>query len=202
MEERHSEAPEAIKLLADRCVAHVAHRFDLELDFTPETLGVIDHFVDSLVAEEGGGRQPPVGDPRRAHLVHLLAPTIGAYFGEVLRRWVPCRWRLPTEDPRDWLLEFDRYILRFNPAGAAAEALVGELVEAWGGSFATAPEQMPGLHERLAAAPPLPEDQFFALTSRFEVVQIVDDWLRARGAAEDGPLHFCEADYDDIFGPP
>jgi hypothetical protein len=201
MDERYSETPEAIRMLADRCVVHVAHRFELELDFSPETLGVIDHFIEAVVIEEAGGRLPPVGDARRAHLVHLLAPTIGAYFGEVLRRCVPCRWRIRSDDPREWLLEFDQYLLRFNPAGAAAEALMGEAVEAWGAAFVTAPEQMAGLHERLAAAPPLPEDEFFALTSRYEVVQIVDDWLRARAAADDEPLSLSAADYDRVFGP-
>lgn len=188
-------------MLAERCVLHVAHRFEIELDFGPETLGLIDHFIEAVVTDEGEGRRPPVGDARRAHLVHLLAPTIGAYFGEVLRRFVPCRWRIPSEDPREWLLEFDEYLLRFNPAGAAAEALMGETVEAWGGSFVTAPEQMVGLHERLAAAPPLPEDQFYALTSRYEVLQIVDDWLRARAAAADEPLYYSADDYDRILGP-
>jgi len=201
MEERFSEAPEAIRTLADRCVVHVAHRFDLEVDFSPETLGVVDHFIETVVVEEGDGRTPPPGDPRRAHLVHLLAPTISAYFGEVLRRCMPCRWRLGGDDPQDWLLEFEQYVLRFNPAGAAADALVQEVVEAWGGALATAPEQMASLHERLAAAPPLPEDQFFALTSRYEVIQIVDDWLRARAAADDEPLSLSPADYDRVFGP-
>lgn len=200
MSPRATDTPEPIELLAERCVVHVRNRFGFELDFTPETLGVVDHFIDEVVIEEVGGHRPPAGDRRRSHLVHLLAPTLGAYFGEVIRGCMRCRWRFPGEDPREWLLEFEQYFLRFNPAGAAAEALFQAPVEEWAGALVAAPGQMLTLYQRLAAAPPLPEDQFFSLATRHEVLQIVDDWLRQQSAAEDGPLCCTEADYDAVFG--
>jgi hypothetical protein len=192
--------PAIIEPLAKRCVLHVKHRFGLELDYTPETLGVVDHFIEEVVADEAGGNRPPPGHSHRAHLVHLLAPTVGAYFGEVIRGCLKCRWRLGSGDPQDWLLEFEQFFLRFNPAGAAAEAVFQQPIESWSGSLVTAPGQVASLHARLAAAPPLPEDQFFSLATRHEVLQIVDDWLRAQSAAEDGPLNCTESDYDIVFG--
>jgi hypothetical protein len=199
---RPTDAPAVIEQLAERCLVHVKNRFGFELDFTPDTLGVVDHFLEEVVIEEAGGNRPPSAHRRRSHLIHLLAPTVGAYFGEVMRGYRKCRWRIPSEDPREWLLEFEQFFLRFNPAGAAAEALFQAPVEEWSGSLVAAPGQVVALHERLAAAPPLPEDQFFSLATRFEVLQIVDDWLRQQSAAEDGPLCCTEADYDAVFGAP
>ncbi len=193
--------PEEINALAMRCHTHVKNRLGVELDFANETLSVVDYFVRDVLTEEGGGKVPPPGDQRRAHLVHLFAPTIGAYFGEVLCRVFPCRWRLVSEDPHDWLLEFENVPLRFNPVGAAAEALAEASIDSWYGSLATAPEQTEALGERLAAAPPVPENEFFALTTRFEVLQIAEDWLRCRLAATDPPApdFYSRDDYDRIF---
>jgi hypothetical protein len=179
----------------------VKYRLGFELDYENETLSVLDHFVRDVVREEGGGTIPPPGDHRRVHLVHLLAPTIGAYFGEVLCRIFPCRWRLKTEDPRNWLIEFENIPLRFSPIGAAAEALADRSVESWDGAIATAPEEEEALMGRLAVAPPVPESEFFALTTRFEVIQIAEDWLRSRQAAKDPPApeFYSHEDYDRIF---
>jgi len=194
-----------IEALALRCQAHVKNRLGLELDFQNETLSLLDHFIVDLAREEGEGTVPPPGDPRRAQLIHLLAPTIGAYFGEVICRLYPCRWRCASDNPRDWLLEFEHVPLRFNPVGAAAEALVEQYVEeSWNSSISTAPEEMEALGERLAAAPPVPENEFFALTTRFEVLQIAQEWLRARQLHSSGtsPKYFTSKDYDRIFGKP
>jgi hypothetical protein len=187
--------------LADRCKAHVKNRLGFELDFTAETLGVLDFFVNDVLKEEGGGVEPPLGDPRRAHLVQLLAPTIGAYFGEVLCRVFPCRWRLAADGPQDWLLEFENVPLRLNPVGAAAEAFAGNDVIAWRGELATSADETELLAERLAAAPPVPENEFFNLAPRYAVLQIAEDWLRGRLALQDppGPEFYSTSDYDRLF---
>lgn len=197
-----AESPEPVAILAERCYAHVKHRLGFELDYESETLSVVDFFIKDIVEEEGGGTAPPPGDHRRAHLIHLLAPSIGAYFGEVLCRTFPCRWRLMNEDdPSSWLLEFENIPLRFNPIGAAAEALAEQNIESWAGAISTAPYEEEGLGGRLAAAPPVPENEFFALTTRFEVIQIAEDWLRSRQAAIDPPPpeFYSHEDYDRIF---
>lgn len=193
----------SIDALAMRCVTHVKSRLGIELDFQNETLSLLDHFISDVLLEEGAGTTPSPGDPRRAQLVHLLAPTIGAYFGEVICRLYPCRWRLKSENPRDWLLEFEHVPLRFNPVGAAAEALIEQYVEdVWNSSISTAPEEAEALGERLAAAPPVPEDEFYALTTRFEVLQIAQEWLRARQVVsrKKAKKLYTIEDYDRIFG--
>ena len=195
MQTDRQEAPHLISSYAERCVVHVKNRFGLELDYSSETMSVLDHFVAQVVAEECEGMTPPPGDKRRSHLVHLLAPTLGAYFGEVLRVEHRGRWRFTDLEPDRWVLEFEDFFLRFNPAGAAAEAIMAEPVEDWRGSIATAPQLMVHLHERLAAAPPIPEDEFYTFAARHEVIQIASDYLRER-AARDGEVGCNPDDYD------
>ena len=198
MDNTRDDYPE-IDSYATRCVVHVKNRFGLELDYTSDTLSVLDHFVSGVVADECEGVIPPVGDRRRSHLIHLLAPTLGAYFGEVIRSQFQARWRFTAREPHRWVLEFEDFFLRLNPAGAAADAIMGETVEDWSGSLVTAPDLIAPLHERLAMAPPVPEDEFFTFASRLEVIQISGDYLRERANA-DGKVSFHSEDYDKVFG--
>ena len=180
MSSKSDASLERIRALAERFVAHVRYRFNLELDYTEDTLSVLDHFVRAVVKEEGGGASLPPGHAKRNQLIHLLAPTIGAYFGEVLCRVFVCHWSLESEDPAEWLIQFDDVPLWLNPAGAAAEALMEQSVDDWNGSVATSPEETGALTERLAAAPPVAEDEFFNVATRFEVLQIAHEYLHER----------------------
>jgi len=198
-QDRFEEAPEEIRELAERCVAHVQHRLGFELDRSVETLGVLDHFVFAVLSEEGEGEPLPAGHSRRTSAMLLLAPTVGAYFGEVLRRAFPCRWRFTSETADKWALEFEEVFLRLNPAGVAAEAFNGEPFEGWSGAIVTAPELAAVLHERLAAAPPVPEDEFYTFAARHEALQIAEDYLKER-AARYGAVGCAPADYDRLLG--
>ena len=199
-EERAGEAPEEIRELAERCVAHVRSRLAFELDYTVDTLSVLDYFVASVLAEEGEGEVPPRGHERRAASMHLLSPTVGAYFGEVLRRAFACRWRFTSEAADKWAIEFEQVLLRINPAGVAAEAFFGDAVDGWSGEIVTAKELEPVVNERLGVAPPIPEDEFYTFTARHEALQIVEDYLLERVARLGAP-DCTPAGYDRILGP-
>ena len=200
MTEVETPAPDEITALASRCVTHVKNRTGVSLDFQSETLSVLDFFIREVLREEGGGVVPDVGDHRRSEMMHLFAPTVGAYFGEVVRRMFPCRWRMNSENPMKWTIEFEYVPLRFSPVGAAAEALVEDGRDQ-GCSLCTGRDETEALIERLEAAPPVPEEEFFSLTTRLEVLQIAVDWLRARLDDENpGYLkRFSEDDYDELF---
>jgi hypothetical protein len=200
VDDRINGAPVQIADLAARCLTHVKHRIGMNIDFQVETLGVVDCFMQELLKDEGGGVVPPPGNERRAYLIHLLGPTIGAYFGEVVRGSFPCRWRVRTENPADWLLEFDVVPLRFNPVGAAVEALAGQKLDHWNGALATERGEIDSLFERLSIAPPVPEDELFALTTRLEVLQIAQEWLQARrmtGANGEPEIRYYSPEYYD-----
>ena len=193
------KAPGEIRALAERCVAHVRQRLGFELDYSVDTISVLDHFIGAVLADEGEGEPPPPGHPRRSGVAQLLAPTVGAYFGETLRRAFASRWRFTSGAPDKWALELEKVFLRFNPAGAAADALYGAPCAGWSGAIVTAPELALVLQERLAAAPPIPPDEFYTFAARHEALQIAEDYLLER-ATRDGALGCTPDDYDRLRG--
>jgi hypothetical protein len=97
-------------------------------------------------------------------------------------------------------IEFEHVPLRFNPVGAAAEALAEADVSDWGCALATAREVTDELMERLESAPPVSETEFFTLATRFEVIQIAVDFLRGRISKKtDTPMNISKEDYDRLF---
>ena len=200
MSVQKTNTPEAIDNLAGRCIVHVKKRTGITLDYKSETLSVVDYFIQQILKEEGGGQMPPLGDHRRADAMHLFAPTIGAYFGELVRNIFPCRWRIEGDDPQTWTIEFKHVPLRFSPIGAAAEALMEMDVSDWSAALATARDETESLLERLDAAPPVSESDFYTLSTRFEVLQIAVDWLRARrSTTKKPPAEITKEDYDRLF---
>ncbi len=187
--------------LVGRCLTHVENRTGIRLDFKIETLSILDYFLRDVLTEEGGGVLPPIGDHRRVEVVHLIAPGVGAYFGEVIRQTFPARWRIETNDPKNWTIEFHHVPLRFNPVGTVAEALIEQPIRDWGCELATTRDETEALTERLEAAPPVPEDEFFSLTTRLEVLQISMDWLRAHLSTRSTapPPFYSTEDYDTLF---
>ena len=86
--------PSAVLECAERCVVGVRNASGLELDFTPETLPMLDHYL----SETRDLPREPVGDPVRG----LVAALAGAFFGEVVRRTFPARWAAGDPDPMAW----------------------------------------------------------------------------------------------------
>lgn len=201
MSNETKDTPQLVASLVTRCVVHVQNKLGIELDFKSETLSLLDYFIRDVLEDEGGGFTPPIGDPRRAHVIHLLAPTIGAYFGETLCRLFPCRWRLKSQEPKEWMIEFKHVPLRLSPVGVAAEAIAEENLETWVSAIATSPEHTEALVERLEVAPPVPEDEFFSIATRFEVLQIAQEYLHARKQSRvpAPPDSFSPNDYDRFF---
>jgi hypothetical protein len=191
--------PEEILTLSERCIAHIQKRFGVTPDFSSETLSLLDHFVDAVTADEGRGQAPAAGHPLRMNLVHLFAPTLGAFFGETLRRQFGGRWRFAELAPLAWRLEFDTFFVRVNPAGIAANVLAAQALDDWAGALVTAPPLMDGLRERLAAAPAVADEDFFSFGTAFESIQIAREYLLAT-AAPDGSVDCSENSYDLVFG--
>ena len=99
------EAPPEIAELAEACRVYVSRALEVELDFTLETLPVLDHYIAK--ARENLAERP--------QLVELVTRSAGAYFGEVVRRAFPSFWRLPSGDSHDWQVCFEEVFLAFNP---------------------------------------------------------------------------------------
>jgi hypothetical protein len=104
--------PTVIADLAASCVRYVQHGVGFTLDFEPETLPVLDHYVD--LARKAANE--------RKEAAPLVAQAIGAYLGEVARRKYGGFWRI-EDDPRSFRVEFEAVYLILRPIELVSRAL-------------------------------------------------------------------------------
>jgi len=104
--------PTAIADLAASCVSYVKHGVGFTLDFEPETLPVLDHYVE--LARKAANE--------RTETAPLVAQAIGAYLGEVVRRKYGGFWRI-EDDPRSFRVELEPVYLVLRPIELASRAL-------------------------------------------------------------------------------
>jgi hypothetical protein len=160
--------------LARACIGYVERATGMKLDFEPETLPILDHYVRERRAEI-------VAKPE---LVEVLAAPVGAYLGEVIRRRIACRWYAPAGDYRRWRLELEPVFLSLNPVGAVVEAIWLQAAEGWGAHFRMRPEDARKAEAALANIPEVSEDDYYAPSSRLETLEIVVDALLAGATPE------------------
>jgi hypothetical protein len=180
--------PDSIISLAESCVQAVQENLSFELDYTIDTLPVVDHHC--RMARQG---------EHWPHSAELLAQTVGAYFGEVIRRHFKdgCRWVLTADGPHAWRLEFEDCFLCFNPVGAALELLLEGSAHGWNADFVTLPEVEGALEEHLDQLPGVSERDFYTLSVRYEVLETIQDFLeRWRVRKKKAPRRYETAEYE------
>jgi hypothetical protein len=151
---------------AETCRLFVKEALTLELDYTPDTLPLLDHYVRTKA-------QAPSSEVR-----DLLAPPLGAYFGEVVRRSMQgVRWHAPDEHYELYRVEFEAVFLHFNPLGIAAEALAGEDVEGFGAHFQILDESREVVEEALARNDVVTSDDYYSFTLRYETLELLTSVL-------------------------
>lgn len=164
--------PANIGELAEACVRYVHQTLGITLDYTSETLPILDHYVQL------------VGKPSDETLT-LLSSCLGAYFGEVVRRrFGSARWHLSPEKYADYRMEFERFYLHFNPIGIAREALTQKEDTEWHGFFQLLEEDKKIVHEVLDRAGSVEEADYYLFSVRWDVLQIVVDTLTTRAASD------------------
>jgi len=175
-----SDAPTTAKPnvadLADACVRFVQSALGIVLDFTPDTLPILDHYLIQA-------RKNP-----RDEVLALIAPAAGAYFGEVVGAALgPCRWYLEGDSLEDWRLEFERCYLTFNPVGAALEAVLGEQAPGHGAHLQVLPNEAALVRESLERTGDVRNEDYYRLAIRFEVLEQVSELLSSRLANDETP---------------
>ncbi|HEY8429984.1 MAG TPA: DUF6278 family protein [Sandaracinaceae bacterium] len=164
-------APQVVEDLALGAFRLVKEKLGFELDFTPETLPVLDHYLQVLRDEDGGNPDEKV--------VALVGPCAGAYFGEVARRSVPgLRWHAPPDDYQRWRLEAVDAFLCFNPVGVVLESLYRAPLGDWHAHFGLLASDQAIVDSALEAAGPVREDDYYRLSVRHEVLVQALDVLR------------------------
>lgn len=164
--------PGKVMELAANCVRFVLAKLKIELDFEADTLPLLDHYVSEARS----------AIDQRPETLALTAHTAGAYLGEVARRRHACWWRLDPRDASAWRLEFRNVYLCFYPVQVAYAALTREDGNAACSGFELPAEDMDGLLERLEELPPVSEDEYYAPSTRLEILDIAVDALLAKRA--------------------
>lgn len=147
--------------LAGACVTYVHRAIGIELDFTPETLPILDHYLLQVGKTEEG-------------LTDLIVASAGAYFGEVLIRTLgQMRWHIEANDLDNWRIEVDHVFLFFNPLGMVREAVVQAEVPGCFAHLEVLPRDRPILDESLSHMGDAREDDYYRLAVRYEVIEQV-----------------------------
>ncbi len=185
-------APTEVSDLASACVRFVTKAVGVQLDYTVETLPILDHYLAGaravLAAKE-------VGEP-----LEVVAQTAGAYLGEVIRRRFPCFWVLTPADPTEHRLQFMRLFLTVKPVAWVLDSLLLDPEKAQ--------ESLSGLVldredrdlciGRLADLPEVTDEDFVRPSTRLEVLDLVVDAITTKQSLNHEPaLSLEEEDYLD-----
>lgn len=112
-----------------------------------------------------------------------------------MRRWFGARWVTEGEHAA-WKLCLSNVYCAFNPIGMAREALRIGPAEGWHAHLELEPREREAIEARLGALPPVGDDEYYAPTTRFDVLCIVVDAIRASMRARGlGDARFTPDDY-------
>jgi hypothetical protein len=166
--------PPRVAEFSDALVRAVDESLGMRLDHTPDTLPFLDHYVRHSRSTGKGSKALAGLEPE---FLQLVAPMVGCYFGEVVRRSLETRWVMPEKDPSTWRMEFCRCFLFFNPMGVAVESLLQREVQGVPGAFQVAMAQRKSVAELLDNQPAVLERDFYALTVRWEILDLISSHL-------------------------
>lgn len=173
--------PNEVVDLATACIASVNKTVGIELDFTPETLPLLDHYAKEVL------------DCPEDELLALTGPLCGAYFGEVVRRrFEAARWHAPTDEHALWRIEFERVFLYFNPIGVALDVIL-ETNGPYASELLFDPKDEELITSALGVYNDVRETDYFSFSVRMEALEQVV--LRMGAAAEDKNRTYGSAEY-------
>jgi len=177
--------PQVAELVA-ACMRFVASKYKVALDGTPETLSLVDQYI----------REARSAYEARPESIDLVAPAVGAYLGEVMRHEFAAEW-FADGAHESWRLYFNHVYLAFNPIGIAREAITMKEEGGFNAHLTLDPAEREPIEERLAVMPDVDEEEYYLPTTRYDVITVVVETLRARAeAAGTGDVTFTREDYD------
>lgn len=191
-------APPAVAELAEACIRFVERAVGVKLDYQPETLPLLDHYLEEA---RGLVKEKP-------EMLSIVAQACGAYFGEVVRRRYASWWRTEGDDPTEWQIEFEAVFLAFSPVRQVLAVLLRD--EEQGGEtgdeevatdmaqLTLDEEDRAAVYARLADLPPVSEKEFCAPSTRLEVIDIAVEAIQSKRLAEgeETEARFSPDDYE------
>jgi hypothetical protein len=183
--------PTHVQELIASCVRFVHSSIGLELDFSHETLPLLDHYTIGARGELEA----------RPEALSLVAQSLGAYFGQVLAVEFTGFWRASQQDSHSWLLCLQPVFLAINPVGVAYDVLTrGGRHDGPSPQLRVAREDEQFVADRLRSLPEENEDDYYGFATRFDALAAVVEALRGQmidGGQED--VTFESSDYGDTF---
>jgi len=176
-----------VEELTHACLEYVSRSVGVALDFRPDTLSILDHYARSVRGDVE--KNPALGE--------MTARATGAYFGELVRAHFDGFWRLASPSVHDWSVCLRSVFLALNPFGVGYDAVYGgETHDGPRSNLRVSHDDREYLDRRLATVPPVPEDEYFLFTTRFEVIEVAVEALRAKLEEQGyGGTTFSEEDY-------
>ena len=188
-------SPTEIVDLAASCVRFVQRSTGVALDGTPETLPLLDHYLRT-------GASAAASREEARDVVVLAA---GAYVGEIVRRAHASWWRL-DDGIGEARIELRDVFLAFSPMQMVRDALDAYAAppdeaegdrDADAAAFELDDADRPDVEARLAELPAVTREEYYAPSTRVEVLDIAVDAIRSRRLAQGDPeLSLEPPDYD------
>ena len=191
MAEVDAALPPEIRDWAEACRTFVKDALGLPLDYTPETLPLLDHYVRTKAK------------PASEEVRELLTPPLGAYFGEVVRRSLDVdgvRWHVSGEDFASYRLEFEAFFLHFNPLGVAIEVLTEDDAEGYGAHFQLFDDARATVEAALAQSESVSAEDYYTFTMRYETLELVSSILAGLESQQAAPRRFSAEVYRAASG--
>jgi hypothetical protein len=162
-------SPDPVRELARACESFVHKALNVPLDYTQDTLPLLDHYLQ--LAKAGA-----------TELHTLVGAAAGAYFGEVIREHFgrsSTRWaNVQTIEQTDgWRIEFSQVFLWFNPVLFAREALAEQDLTEGGTGFQLLAAEQSVLSAALSSLGAVESVEYYSLSTRFDVLCSVVDRL-------------------------
>lgn len=172
-DEASGEAPAEVAELATGCIRAVHRSLGVELDYDPDSIPLLDHYLTLLPDRP----RAPTREPVRG----LVAAMTGAYFGEVVRRQFLARWAFePRAEPVDWRLEFRYCFLAFSPVAVAWEVLLRRDVLDGAAAYFLEEPTRGQVAERLDRLPRVAVDDYYTFAQRLETLVLTVGWMAER----------------------
>jgi hypothetical protein len=177
--------PQAVGELAAACQRFILGKYQVPLDFTSDTLSLVDQYVREARAEI----------TLLPSSLDLIAAAVGAYLGEVVRRTFGGEWEA-VGDHSTYRLFLSKVYMAFNPLGMGREALTMDPEDGWHSHLVLDPKERDFVDRRIAALPEVPEDEYYLPSTRFDVISVAFDALRGKMIDRgDAGVRFIRRDY-------
>ena len=167
---REVQSTNQVAEYAETCVKYVQISIGVALDFSVETLPILDHYL----------REARETQTSRPETAPLLATVAGCYLGELLAARHPLAWNTEADEPLDWKLTSPAGALEVFPIALCRIALEGADADGSFEAFMLEPKLREALSSRLEQLPAVGNDEFLALSTRVEVIDMAFDLLNQR----------------------